>query len=285
MKKLAKTVVSNAAYLAKGWRVGPVQGRILMYHRVDNVPGDRLAVSPAAFRAQMDWLRRKQIRVVDLNTLIDSLHNPHAPANQVAITFDDGYLDNYEHAWPTLRSFGFTATIFVSAGLIGTKRVIPAERSGAVPAPLLSWEQVRELSENHIEIGSHAMTHTRLTRMPLVKVREEVTDSKKILEDRLGRPVEWFCYPSGAFSVEVVKLVQLAGYAGACSVRPGANTRQTNRFALRRTEVSAEDTLWTFQKKMAGAYDGWHSAVQGYQRWRRKSEQRKKAAPARCAGT
>ena len=258
-----KSLVTNTAYLARGWRVGTVRGRILMYHRVDTVKGDRLVVSPDDFRKQMNWLRVHNIRVVDLETLVELLPDPDRTANQVAITFDDGYLDNYLHVWPILRSFRFPATIFVSPGLIG-----------AAPAKLLNWEQLKEMSEDHITVGSHSMTHPRLTQIPLTQVREEVVNSKKILEDRLGRPVEWFCYPSGAFSTEVVRLVQLAGYSGACSVRPGPNTERTNRFVLRRTEVSADDTLWSFQKKMAGAYDGWHWAVQRYQRWKRRAKRR-----------
>ena len=271
---MLKSLITNAAYLANGWRVGNVRGRILMYHRVDRVKGDRLVVSPEAFREQMNWLRRNGIRVVDLEALVELLPYPERMANQVAITFDDGYLDNYLHAWPILRSFQFPATIFVSAGLIGTDQQIPAHRAGAAPAKLLSWEQLKEMAEDHITVGSHSLTHARLTRVPLTKVREEVADSKRVLEDRLGRPVGWFCYPGGAFSTEVVRLVQLAGYSGACSIRPGANTARTNRFVLRRTEVSADDTLWTFQKKMAGAYDGWHWAVQRYQRWKRRAERR-----------
>ena len=272
---MLKPLVTNAAYLAHGWRLGTVRGRILMYHRVDNVQGDRLVVSPEEFRRQMDWIRKNNLRVVDLETLVDAFPYPEQMANKVVITFDDGYLDNYVHAWPLLRTYRFPATIFVSPGLIGTDRQVPAERRGAAPAKLLSWAQLKEMSEDGITVGSHSMTHPRLTRIPLTQVREEVTDSKKILEEKLGRSVEWFCYPGGAFSEEVVRLVQLAGYRGACSVRPGPNSDRTNRFALRRTEISADDNPWTFKKKMAGAYDGWHRAVQHYQRWRRHMERKR----------
>ena len=268
--KWAKTAVVNTAYLARGWRVGTIRGRILTYHRVDEVVGDRLVVEPDAFRAQMEWLRRHEIRVVDLDTLVDSLAYPDRSANQVAITFDDGYEDNHRHAWPILRSYQYPATVFVSAALIGSGRPIPAERPGAAPARLLGWEQLKEMSQDGAMVGSHSLSHARLTRIPLPQIKREVIESKRILEERLGCPVSWFSYPSGAFSMEVVRFVQMAGYHGACSVRPGANTVETHRFALRRTEVSAEDTLVTFQKKLAGAYDGWHRAVQAAQRWRRR---------------
>ena len=267
---LAKTLLVNGSYLARGWRIGNVQGRILMYHRVDEAPGDRLVVTPEAFRAQMEWLRRREIRVVDLDTLVDSLQHPNGGKGQIAITFDDGYADNHRFAWPILRSYGYPATVFVPATFIGTDRMIPSSRPGATPTRLMNWEELKEMASGGFSIGSHALTHTRLTRMSLAQVRVEVTDSKKILEEKLGCSVDWFCYPSGAYSVEVVRLVQWAGYHGACSVRPGENTAQTHRFALRRTEISGEDTPVAFGQKLAGAYDGWHRAVQSYQRWQRR---------------
>jgi peptidoglycan/xylan/chitin deacetylase (PgdA/CDA1 family) len=262
MIRWAKAITTNAAYLARGWRLGTVRGRILTYHRVDEVVGDRLVVTPDAFRAQMEFLKSHEIRVVDLDTLVDSLSTPDRSANQVAITFDDGYADNYRHAWPILREVHYPATVFVAAGLAGTDRPIPAERPGATPATLLTWEQLEEMSKDDISVGSHSLTHARLTRLPLEKVRKEVMESKQLLEARLGVAVNWFCYPSGAFSMDVVRLVQWAGYYGACSIRPGANTMNTHRFVLRRTEISGEDTLPTFEEKLGGAVDAWHSLVQ-----------------------
>ena len=264
-----KAAMVNTSFLARGWRVGEVNGRILMYHRVDEVKGDRLVVSPKAFLEQMEWLRRRQIRVVDLETLVESLHHPQKGDNQLAITFDDGYEDNYRYAWPILRSFGYTATLFIPAMLIGTQYQIPAQRVGATPGRLMSWEQLEEMAAGGIMVGAHGLTHKQLTQLSLGQVRAEVSDSKKMIEERTGRPVDWFCYPNGAFSYDVVRLVQWAGYHGACSIRPGSNTFKTHRFALRRTEISAEDTLITFQRKLAGAYDLWHKTVQTYMRWER----------------
>ena len=264
-----KAAVVNAAFLARGGRLGDAHGRILTYHRVDEVKGDRLVVAPETFRQQMEWLRRREIRVVDLNTLTESLQHPRKGVRQIAITFDDGYEDNHRFAWPILRSFGYTATLFVPAALIGTEHPLPVERPRVAPAPLLTWEQLREMSQDGIAVGSHGLTHHRLTRLSLAQVKAEVTESKRVLEEKLGRAADWFCYPSGAFTFEVVRLVQWAGYHGAVSVRPGANAAGTHRFMLRRTEVSGEDALQDFERKMAGAHDLWHRAVQAYQRRQR----------------
>jgi len=266
--RLGKGLMVNSSYGLRKLRGASVTGRILMYHRVDDVQGDRLVVNPEAFKEQMRWLKRQEIRVVDLDTLISSLeYADENSINQVAITFDDGYEDNHRHAWPILRQFGYPATVFVSAGLIGTDRPIPAERPYATPAKVMTWEQLEEMAKDNITIGSHALTHARLTRIPLERVKQEVAESKRILEERLDCRVDWFCYPSGAYSVDVVKLVQWAGYYGACTVRPGANSARTHRFLLRRTEISGEDILGSFKKKLTGAYDGWHTLVQSMQHW------------------
>ena len=269
VSQLTKAILTGASFLARGGRVGTIRGRILMYHRVDEVHGDRLVVTPDHFRAQLEWLRRHQIRVVDLDTLVESLKHPDRANNQLAITFDDGYEDNARFAWPILRSYRYPATIFVSVGLIGTETPIPAERPGATRARLMTWAQVKAMADDGIAIGSHGMTHQRLTRLAPAAARAEITESKRVLEEQLGRPAEWFCYPSGSYSQDLVRTVQWAGYHGACSVRPGANTPRTHRFALRRTEISGDDTLAVFERKLAGAYDGWHTLVQAYQHWQK----------------
>src|SRR3989338_1583455 len=142
-QRFLKGLLINGCYLACGWRVGQVRGRILTYHRVDDVKGDRLVVSPDQFRRQMEFLRRRQIRVVDLDTLLASVTHPSKRDNQVPITFDDGKEDNFRHVHPILKGYKYPLTVFVSVGLIGTDAQIPAERPGAAPAMLMTWEQVK----------------------------------------------------------------------------------------------------------------------------------------------
>ena len=122
--------------------------------------------------------------------------------------------------------------------------------------------QLVELLAQRHEIGAHSVTHVKLTTVPFPQVRREVHESKAALERLLERPVEVFCYPSGDYDEAVKREVAAAGYIGACTVEPGANVPGADPFALRRTEISASDTLWDFEKKLAGAYDWLHRIVQ-----------------------
>ncbi len=249
-----KWLVTTASSWVRRSGLPAAHGRILTYHRVDWVSGDRLVVSPEAFRIQMEWLSAQGIRVVDLSTLVASLSSPPPDSPQVAITFDDGYLDNFEYAWPILRGLKFPAAVFVPAGWVGQAR-------------FMSWDQLHQMAQDGITIGSHSLTHPKLSRIPLAQAREEVVRSKEILEQQLKRRVDWFCYPSGDFSDPIVQFLREAGYQGAVTVLPGANGRQTPHLALRRTEVSGEDTLESFKRKLFGAYDDWHRLVQCLKRF------------------
>jgi len=106
-----------------------------------------------------------------------------------------------------------------------------------------------------IEFGSHTITHPMLSRIPPEAARREIGDSKRMLEDRLGIEVPYFCYPRGDLSDAVKRIVRDEGYRAACSTLPGLNDRRTDLFELRRTYISRRDSPSEFAKKMAGAYD------------------------------
>lgn len=237
--------------------------RILMYHRVtDAHPDDRLCVPPHAFAAQMHALHAAGYRTVTFAQAIERLSGGSAcPPKSVVLTFDDGFEDNFLHAAPALARHGFSGCFFVPSGFLaaGPGGYAPADRP-------MTWEQLRELASRGHEIGAHAVTHRKLTMLALDEARAEIRESKRTLEQQLGRPVEFFCYPAGDHNPAIRAAVQAAGYRGACTVAPGANAPGADRFALRRTEISAFDSPADFTKKLAGAYDWLHAAVQWTQR-------------------
>ena len=126
----------------------------------------------------------------------------------------------------------------------------------------MTWEQLRELVRQGDEIGAHSVTHHKLTQCSTLDMIHEVRGSKDVLEHGIKHPVEFFCYPAGDYNEAVKQAVKDSGYRGACTVEPGANYPGGDPFALRRTEVSAFDSIWDFEKKLAGAYDWLHAAVQ-----------------------
>ena len=155
---------------------------------------------------------------------------------------------------PILTRLKVPATIFLTVGYIGTGRLPTLTRTDFMPRPL-DWREVKEMQAQGIEFGSHTITHPMLSQVPLDVARREIGESKRMLEDRLGTDVPFFCYPRGDVNEAVRRVVRDEGYRAACSTLPGLNSRRTDLFGLRRTYISRRDSLPEFAKKMAGAYD------------------------------
>jgi peptidoglycan/xylan/chitin deacetylase (PgdA/CDA1 family) len=146
------------------------------------------------------------------------------PAKPVIITFDDGYADNYLAALPILEQFGMKATVFVIAGSVGQPEY-------------LSWEQAAQLPLRGVEIGSHTMNHVALKEVAEQQKRQELIESKKMLEGQLSTPVDFLAYPYGSFDASLFPLLQQAGYRGACTGIAGLNFASDQPYAWKRINV------------------------------------------------
>ncbi len=210
---------------------------ILTYHyiRVNVDSRDRmgfaLSVTPADFAAQMDWLARSGYHTITSEDLYQYLSGARGlPSKPVILTFDDGYADFYTTALPILRSHEFTADLYVVAGFVG--------RPGYVTAA-----QVREADRSGIEIGAHSVTHADLTRISVARVRSELVDSKRFLEQLIGHPVVSFCYPSGKVNWAVSSEVAAAGFHGAMTTRFGYSHSLADRYVWTRLRVGGGERL------------------------------------------
>ena len=283
---------------------------VLCYHRV--LPAERrrlyfnpdVVVTPEAFRRHCLLLKRR-FDVRPLSEAVDAWHKRAARTKPLAaITFDDGYRDNYEYAAPILAETGLAATFFVIAGLVGTdqttwydrlarafakcratraidtqigeltglafssesssahslvaraKRLAPEDRlrliecvesaaGGPVKAAddcIMDWTQLAELDRAGNEIGSHTCMHEILTRLDDDRLRFELCESRRKLQERLGRPVRAFCYPNGDMDDRVARATAEAGYDCAVIVDGGTNASGQNPYRLKRWFVS-EDRL------------------------------------------
>ncbi|PKK13304.1 polysaccharide deacetylase family protein [Thermomonospora sp. CIF 1] len=222
---------------------------VLMYHSVSARPARatrRLSVDPGAFAEQMALLVERGFVAVPVSALAGD--PARLPAKAVAITFDDGYADFHEQALPVLQRLGLTATVFVTTGWLADAG---AEAAGRPLDRTLSWSQVREAAECGIEIGGHSHSHPQLDQLPDAALAHELTCSKALLEDRLGRPVTTMAYPYGYSSARVRRAVARAGYASACAV---ANRlpRREDVFATPRLTVSRGMGIDAFAKVVEG---------------------------------
>lgn len=196
--------------------IGPLQAGlvpILMYHYIRTVDaaadplGYNLSVTPEVFDAQMAWLRDNGYATVSMATAQRCIAGePVCPPNAIVLTFDDGYLDAYTEALPTLQRYGFTGTFYIVNNFVGQPGYI-------------SWEQAGALSEAGMEIGAHTLDHLDLTVIDPGEARRQIEQSKLDIEARLGVNVSSFCYPSGRYSGETAAMVRDAGFANATTTR------------------------------------------------------------------
>jgi peptidoglycan/xylan/chitin deacetylase (PgdA/CDA1 family) len=227
----------------------------LMYHKIGAPPpGSKLAklwVSTEDFRRQLEYLRGRGYAAITFSDwrAAETGAKP-LPAKPVLITFDDGYMNNYELAYPLLREFGMKANIFL------VYESIDAHNAWHDPETepwlrMLTWTQLREMQDSGlIEMGSHTMRHQDLASLPPDQARWELTESKKRLEDKLGREMVGFAYPygSGAYKPEVRRAALEAGYRFDFSVRQGISALPWNREAeaVKRLLIRGDDSLFDF---------------------------------------
>ncbi len=253
---------------------------ILTYHRVlpDEqaavYPFDSLAVPLSAFRQQIAWL--KQRTVLPLGQAMRDLAARCREVPLFSITFDDGYIDNYELAAPVIEAAGLNATFFITAGIVEQGQTLWFDRAvvAATAAGLsdpVAWvrslkslspesreqrieelrsavedtprglmmtpEHVRQLAVRGHEIGSHTMRHPILTHLVPEQLAAELVESRARLQQWSAQPVEGFCYPNGDTNEQVIAACRDAGYTYACTTRPGRNQLPLDPFALRRVQV------------------------------------------------
>lgn len=231
---------------------------VLMYHQVgefDSPKAHRAGYCHVGrFRSQMRYLKRFGYRVLGLEEALAGLFGEAPlPSRGVVITFDDGYQNFRDHAWPVLAELDFPATVFLVSSLVGDRsRWLGHEGRDA---PMMDAATVRELRRAGVLFGSHSVSHPRLSRLTAPAVREEVTRSRAMLEDLLGEPVEHFCYPFGDYDSAVRDQVAAAGYRSALTCVRGAANTADNAFEIPRKAISYGDNLlgyfWKLHMKHA----------------------------------
>jgi peptidoglycan/xylan/chitin deacetylase (PgdA/CDA1 family)/predicted ATP-grasp superfamily ATP-dependent carboligase len=252
--KAGMTRTRSVAWLARSRRVSGVQPglRLLFYHRISD-DRDELAVLPKRFREQMALLAGEGYRVIDVVEAVDLLRAQALVQPTIGLSFDDAFRDVAEEALPVLEELGFRATVFVPTGIVDGKASF--EWYSEQP-PVLGWDEICELERaGTLRFEAHSVTHANLLTLTDERAEAEIAGSKVELEDRLGRPVEAFCYPAGLFGARERRLALEAGFRMAVSCEPGLNRPDTDSFLLHRQQVDARDRLLEFRAKLNGGLD------------------------------
>ena len=214
---------------------------IVMFHRVQETDGsDGLTVDVPTFERYCRYFRR-HFRVRPLREIVAAIERCTPPHRALAITFDDGYLDNYENAAPVLERLSLPATFFVVTQWIQSDVVPWWDAARGFRYPWMTWNDVRALAARGFEIGAHTRTHVDLGQVTSLLADEEIRGARLELEDKLGAGVESFAYPYGGqhHVTEAARaLVKQAGFRCCCSGFGGINGTGTDPFRLRRVPVS-----------------------------------------------
>ena len=226
---------------------------ILMYHRIACHGPEGLAryrVSPEKFERQLAYLKRHGYASIGLEEWVYALsaRDGRLPGRRVCLTFDDGYRDFREHAWPLLKHYGFSATVFLPTGLVGG--YAEWDRRFGEPAELMSWNDVRALAKEGVTFGSHGAGHHRLDQLSVPKMLAEASLSRERIAAEVGGPVSVIAYPYGAHNDLVRHAMEGCGFGCAVTTDPGLSRLGDDHFGLPRQEILGTDQMDDFISKL-----------------------------------
>ena len=234
--------------------VPPIRGLpILMYHQVSLARRDALTVTRDQFESHLQFLSQACYRPITCRELIEHLdHGTALPSRPVLITFDDGYVNNLEHAYPLLQRYGFCATMFLPVGWLGRTN---GWDDGA--EPIAAAGQLAALDPAVLEFGLHSHAHENFQQKT---AREIGADTRRSLAE-LGRqslaPAPALAYPYGKYPRDSAGLAAMAAELEAAGVRCGLRIGNRvnrlpirRRWEMRRINVKGTDSLWEFRVKV-----------------------------------
>ncbi len=218
---------------------------ILMYHYISIPPADadeyriRLSVAPDLFRQQLDYLQAQGYVTIPMEDLISYLQRgePPLPEKPIILTFDDGYMDNYENAFPALQERGMVGTFFVITDF--------ADRAATDPAYSLyaTWDQWREMDAAGMEIGSHSRDHPDLKGKDVDFLVWQALGSSQTLEANLGKKPRVLAYPFGSYDQQVIEVFHSAGFWGAVTTQPGVVQDTRHLFQMPRLRINNDTSV------------------------------------------
>ena len=220
---------------------------ILMYHEVTNScllekmstkTQFSYVLDAKVFEKQVNYIKNNNYRTGSISDTLRKLRQEGFTGqsntiNNIVLSFDDGFIGNYENVFPVLLENDLSGNFFLIAGKIGERH-------------MMSWDQIREMKKYGMHFGSHTVNHSLLGNLKPNEIFQELDTSKKIIEDQLGSRVEYITLPHGSYNKEYKPAAIKAGYLGGCTSDPGLNDRGTDPFYLKRMPVLRSGSLQYF---------------------------------------
>lgn len=238
---------------------------VLMYHHVSPREGDMVTITPRTFEAQMRHIKDAGYRTLALNEVLAFIEGRlDIKEKAVAVTFDDGYLDNYVYAFPALVAHGIKAAVFAVTGWVEKateanasgwtdKKTLIEEFKSRPPShsetklliekgfhnrAVVDWEMAEEMEGSGlVEFHSHTVSHKSCDRVTGDELSAELKGSKSAIEARLKRPCDCLCWPKGRYDARAVEVAKEAGYKGVFTTGHGIVKRGSDPFAIQRIVV------------------------------------------------
>lgn len=232
---------------------------VVMYHRVINKSENEgihgTYIYENIFREHMKYLKENNFSVITFEDLNNIGWRNRFDKNKkyIIITFDDGYVDNYELAFPILKKFNFKATIFLMGESTYNEWDVKAD--GEKSFPLMSVEMIKEMQDYGIEFGAHTFNHPKLNKLSNDEIKHQIVDVKKPLEEKIGREIITFAYPYGILNDYAKKMVEEAGYTFGVATDSGSVCLSDDLYQIRRIAIFPNTNLFSFKRKVKGNYN------------------------------
>ena len=232
---------------------------VVMYHRVINKSENEgihgTYIYENIFREHMKYLKENNFSVITFEDLNNIGWRNRFDKNKkyIIITFDDGYVDNYELAFPILKEFNFKATIFLMGESTYNEWDVKAD--GEKSFPLMSVEMIKEMQDYGIEFGAHTFNHPKLNKLSNDEIKHQIVDVKKPLEEKIGREIITFAYPYGILNDYAKKMVEEAGYTFGVATDSGSVCLSDDLYQIRRIAIFPNTNLFSFKRKVKGNYN------------------------------
>ena len=236
--------------------------RFLCYHSV--IAGSKIpeithtpTVTEETFKKHMEIIKELNLEVLSMDKALNILHNGEVTnKTHVCITFDDGYIDNWEVAWPILRQYGYPAHFFITTDWIGGKKIV--EKFGKkIEADCMGKPELAKIIEQGGTIGSHSLSHLHLSKEKPDRVFTELKESRNILEKLVEKPIKTFSYPYSDYDSRVLKMLGNTGYdyAFTLDIRPLKRISGKERFKVSRVAIKENESAQRVGIKLLGGYD------------------------------